>query len=143
MPRPESPIPIRRAMQQIQDHVNGSPALLDRGRLVSGTVMLQVGEEVWRMKIREGRINSLEPGPFVMPEFTFRLAAPEPEWQRFWQAVPPPGSHDLFALLKRRVLQIDGDLHLLMSNLFYFKFMLAAPRRAATLSHADQTGAEQ
>ena len=34
---------------------------------------------------------------------------------------PPPGSNDLMALIKRRVLKAEGNLHVFMANLRYFK----------------------
>jgi hypothetical protein len=119
---------VAAAISQIQDRLESDAALVQRGRLVNATMILSVEQDEWMFRIRDGRIAELSRGPFVMPSYTFRIAAPRAEWLRFWQPVPPPGSHDLFALLKRRVLRFDGDLHPLMANLFYFKFMLAAPR---------------
>ena len=37
----------------------------------------------------------------------------------------------LFALFKRGLLRIEGDLHPFMANLLYIKDVLAAPRRVA------------
>ena len=102
--------------------------LILRGRHVTADMMLSVDDTQWLMSIREGRINAVTSTPIVMPSATFELAACEAEWHQFWRPVPKPGSHDLFALLKRGALRLNGNLHPLMSNLFYFKFLLAAPR---------------
>jgi hypothetical protein len=67
-------------------------------------------------------------GPFVMPSSSFALRAPEEEWQKFWSPRPPPGSNDLMALIKRRVLRAEGDLQIFMANLRYFKEALAKLR---------------
>ena len=56
------------------------------------------------------------------------LRAPAEEWQKFWSSRPPPGSNDLMALIKRRVLKAEGDLHVFMANLRYFKEALAKLR---------------
>ena len=45
--------------------------------------------------------------------------------------MPPPGGHDLFAMIKTRALSLDGDQYPFMSNLRYFKDLLALPRAAA------------
>ena len=45
--------------------------------------------------------------------------------------MPPPGSNDLMALIKRRVLKAEGDLQLFMANLRYFKEALAKLRGGA------------
>ena len=42
--------------------------------------------------------------------------------------MPPPGFHDLIAMLKVRALRIEGDQHPFMANLRYFKDLLALPR---------------
>jgi hypothetical protein len=47
----------------------------------------------------------------------------------YWQAAPRPGFHDLLALTKRGEAMLEGDLHPFMTNLQYFKDVLALPRR--------------
>jgi hypothetical protein len=111
--------------------VNADARLLWRGRHVDAVMLLGVGPREWRLDIRRGRVAEAGEGPFVMPSCTFRLAAAEDDWAAFWRPVPPPGRHDILALLKRRALTMTGDLHPLMANLFYFKGVLEAPRRAA------------
>lgn len=121
-------LPTEQAMRLIESATQNDSPLMRRGRLVNAVVMLDIGEQTWRMTIQAGRVTELKPGPFVMPASHFRLGATSEEWQLFWLPVPPPGSHDLFALLKRGVLKLDGDLHPFMSHLLYFKQLLAAPR---------------
>ena len=75
-----------------------------------------------------GRIIAVTKGPFVMPSSVFALRASSEEWEKFWSKRPPPGSNDLLALLKRRVLKAEGDLHVFMANLRYFKEALAKLR---------------
>jgi hypothetical protein len=48
-----------------------------------------------------------------------------------WQPMPRPGWHDLLALTKRGEAVLEGDLHPFMSNLQYFKDVLALPRQYA------------
>ena len=115
-------------LEHIREAVNADARLVARGRHVDVVLLLGVGSETWRLDIRRGRIEAAETGPFVMPACTFRIDAPAEEWERFWEPVPRPGHHDILALMKRRVLTLEGDLHPLMANLFYFKAVLAAPR---------------
>ena len=104
------------------------------GSSLSTTFMLNAGDADFRVRIVDGRVASVDRGPFVMPSCDFKLSAPADEWARFLEAVPPPGSHDLFALLKRGVLRLDGDLHPFMANLMYFKRLLASPRPRGSAS---------
>jgi hypothetical protein len=116
-------------IEALEHRVNSDQALVRRGRYLSTTFLLEVGQAAWLVKIFEGRIVSVTPGPFVMPSASFALRAPEDEWTKFWSIRPPPGSNDLMALIKRRVLRAEGDLHVLMANLRYFKEALAKLRQ--------------
>ena len=86
----------------------------------------------WLISIFEGRIVSVTRGPFVMPSSAFALRAAEAEWAKFFLAKPPPGSNDLMALIRRKVLKAEGDLRLFMAHLRYFKEALAKLRPIAT-----------
>jgi hypothetical protein len=118
-------------MEALAARVNADERLVHRGRYVDARVLIDLTDECWLLVFRAGRIVAVERGPFVMPAWTFALRAPRAEWDRFWQASPPPGAHDLFAMAKRRVLRIEGDLHPFMANLFYFKDVMASLRPGA------------
>ena len=117
-------------IETLKARVNGDEALVRRGRFLTTTFLLEVGPTAWLISIYEGKVVSVVRGPFVMPSSSFALRAPEEEWQKFWSPRPPPGSNDLMALIKRRVLKAEGDLQILMANLRYFKEALAKLRRA-------------
>jgi hypothetical protein len=119
-------------IEALRERVNGDEALVRRGRFLSTTFLLEVGSTARLISIFEGRIVSVRPGPFVMPSSSFALRAPEEEWNKFWSPRPPPGSNDLMALIKRRVLKAEGDLQIFMANLRYFKEALAKLRPAGT-----------
>ena len=119
-------------IEALQQRVNDDAGLVRRGRYLTTTFLLEVGPTSWLISIFEGRIVSVTKGPFVMPSSALVLRAPEAEWAKFWSARPPPGSNDLMALIKRRVLKVEGDLHVFMANLRYFKEALAKLRPAGT-----------
>ncbi|MEH2560741.1 hypothetical protein [Bradyrhizobium sp. AZCC 2289] len=115
-------------IEVLQQRVNGDEGLVRRGRYLTTTFLLEVGPTAWLISIFEGRVVSVTRGPFVMPSSAFALRAPEEEWAKFWSRRPPPGSNDLMALIKRRVLKADGNLQIFMANLRYFKEALAKLR---------------
>jgi hypothetical protein len=119
-------------IETLKERVNDDPVLVRRGRFLTTTFLLEVGPTVWLIAICEGRILSVARGPFVMPSSSFALRAPEEEWQKFWSTRPPPGSNDLMALIKRRVLRAEGDLKIFMAHLRYFKEALAKLRTVGT-----------
>jgi hypothetical protein len=108
-------------MDRLKDRVNEDTALTRRGRFLTTTFLIEVGSAQWLVSIVEGKIASVTQGPFVMPSWSFALRAPQEEWQAFWSADPRPGSNDLMALIKRRVMKAEGNLHVFMANLRYFK----------------------
>jgi hypothetical protein len=117
-------------IEALKERVNDDSALVRRGRFLSTTFLLEVGATAWLIAIYEGRIASVTRGPFVMPSSSFALRAPADEWEKFWSARPPPGSNDLMALIRRRVLRAEGDLKVFMAHLRYFKEALAKLRPA-------------
>ena len=115
-------------IETLKARVNEDEALVRRGRFLTTTFLIEVGRNAWLIQIFEGRVVSVTPGPFVMPSSSFALRAAEEEWQKFWLSPPPPGSNDLMALIKRRVLKAEGDLQVFMANLRYFKEALTKLR---------------
>ncbi|HXQ09192.1 MAG TPA: hypothetical protein VN831_31080 [Bradyrhizobium sp.] len=115
-------------IETLKARVNGDEALVRRGRFLTTTFLLEVGQTRWLISIFEGKVVSVTSGPFVMPSSSFSLRAPEQEWEKFWSSRPPPGSNDLMALIKRRVLKAEGNLQIFMANLRYFKEALAKLR---------------
>lgn len=115
-------------MENLAQLVNADERLVWKGRFIDTSFMVEVGETSYLIKVTEGRIASVTRGPFVMPSWSFALRASREAWEQFWLPVPPPGSNDLFALIKRRALKVEGNLHPFMANLFYFKGVMAALR---------------
>ena len=115
-------------IETLKARVNGDEALVRRGRFLTTTFLLEVGQTSWLISIFEGKVVSVTPGPFVTPSSSFSLRAPEQEWEKFWSSRPPPGSNDLMALIKRGVLKAEGNLQVFIANLRYFKEALAKLR---------------
>ena len=90
--------------------------------------MISTIEDEYLINIEKGVVTNVQKGPFVMPSYMFKLTASKNEWLKFLQATPLPGSHDIIAMLRRKVLKFEGNLHPLMSHLLYFKLLLASLR---------------
>ena len=115
-------------LDNLQQRVNSDTWLVHRGRFVNTDFLFEALPDAWLVSIREGRIMAVRGGPLVMPSWTFALRATAETWATFWQPSPPPGFHDLIAMLKFRTLKIEGDPYPFMSNLLYFKDVIASVR---------------
>ncbi len=120
---------LARRLELLPDLVNSDPWLVHRGRFVSLELRLDLGALAAQVVIERGRIEAVARGPFLMRAWRFAVRGSAEGWRQFWQPVPPPHHHDIFALQKLGTFRIEGDLQPLMANLLYFKDVLAAPRR--------------
>jgi hypothetical protein len=119
---------ITGAIDRLAALANADAWLVHRGRSLDVTFLLEVGAASCLVHIHGGRVHRIDKGPLVMPRWTFALRASDQAWSTFWSAVPPPGFHDLIAMMKVGALRIEGDQYLFMANLRYFKDLLALPR---------------
>ena len=118
-------------IERIPELVNGDPAIVRWGRHMNETFMVEVGARQYLLTVREGRVDPVSKGPFVMRPWRFAIRASADCWEKFWQKVPAPGWHDLFALLRRGDVVFEGDQRVLMAYLLYLKLVLATPRKLA------------
>ena len=115
----------------IPKHVNADAKLVRRGRFVDTTFMIAIDDADTLIRVQEGRIVKVTPGPFITPDYSFALRASRGVWEKFWQPLPPLGFTDVFALVKQKLMRVEGDIHPFMANLLYFKDVIAAPRKEA------------
>jgi hypothetical protein len=118
-------------LERLPEWVNADAALVRRGRYLSATFLVEVGDTAWLVTVHEGRVARVERGPFLMREWQFAIRASAEAWRRYWEPVPAPGFHDLFALTKGGHARVEGDLRPLMANLRYVKDILTLPRGRA------------
>ena len=118
-------------IERLFDLVNADEALVRRGRFLTCDFLVEVGDTPYHISVDRGRITSVTQGPALMRPWRFAIRASEDAWREFWQPVPRPGYHDLFALTRFGRARIEGDLQPLMANLRYIKEVLETPRRLA------------
>lgn len=119
---------VKKILSQLAHHVNANARLCWRGRHVSTAFLLVSGQEQFLVTLHNGCVQSVTTGIFQSTDWRFALHAAPETWATFWQALPPPGYHDIMAMLKFKHLKMEGDLYPLMSHLLYFKDLLASVR---------------
>jgi len=118
-------------IDKIANLVNADIRLVQRGRFVDTTFLIAVDDDCTLVRVQDGRVTKVTPGPFITPNYSFALRASRSVWEKFWRPLPPIGYTDVFALVKSRQMRLEGDLHPFMANLLYFKDVLATPRKEA------------
>jgi hypothetical protein len=112
----------------ISSRVNSDPHLVWRGRGLSADCLVQIGAVPFLLRIEGGNVRECRRGVPLMCSWVFAVRGSAQAWAALWQDLPPPGWHDIFALIKRGEMSLEGNLHPLMANLQYFKDMIASPR---------------
>lgn len=105
-----------------------SPACARWGRGLDCSWLLAVGPEEWLLRVRDGVVNEVRPGPFVMRAFDVALRVAPEGWAAFLAAEPAPGWHDLMGLRRKGLLHVEGDLGRFFAHLGWFKAALALLR---------------
>jgi hypothetical protein len=113
----------------IPGHVNEDLHLVWRGRNLSADCLVQIGSESFLLRFQQGSIKECQKGLRLMCSWDFAVRGSLRAWDALWQDPPQPGWHDLFALTKRGEMTLEGNLYPLITNLQYFKDILALPRK--------------
>ena len=104
------------------------PHLQRLGALFSETVLIEVDGDCYYLMFHRGRIDRIVHGRDRKTSWRFALRTDADALARFWEALPEPGFHDIFGLVKLGRASIDGDILTLVKNLRFFKEILAMPR---------------
>src|SRR5262249_46768849 len=116
-------------IDKIAGLVNADSRLVRRGRFVDTTFMIAIDDACTLLRIEHGRVTKVTTGPFITPDYSFCLRASRSAWEKFWQPLPPLGYTDIFALVKQKLMRVEGNLHPFMANLLYLRDVMAARRR--------------
>ena len=57
---------MARVFERLSEWVNADAALVRRGRYLSLTFLVEVGDVTWLITVHEGRVTRVERGPFLM-----------------------------------------------------------------------------
>jgi len=67
--------------------VNTDAGLVRRGRYFTATFLVEAGDTEFLVRVVEGRLASVERGPFLMRPWTFALRASAETWPRFFDEI--------------------------------------------------------
>lgn len=101
------------------------------GQLFSETVLIEVDEQEFYLTFEKGDMIEIKQGPSLKTPWRFALRVNGDALMKFWQAMPRPGYHDIFGLVKYGHGRIDGDILALVKNLRFFKEFMELGRTEA------------
>ncbi|WP_108259426.1 hypothetical protein [Mangrovicoccus ximenensis] len=110
--------------------IEARPHLLRLGALFSETVLVEVGGDEYYLAFDRGHLVSVTGGPSKKTPWRFALVTDREALETFWQPLPPPGFHDIFAMAKIGRMKMLGDMLALVKSLRFVKEVLAIPRAA-------------
>lgn len=119
---------VMQGFTRIPECLERDAALIHRGRFLDVDCLLGSTEKSFHVSIRGGRIADMAAAPILMRSWRFAYRATPQAWIAFWEPVPKAGWHDLLSLTKRGEAALEGDIQPFMTNLQYFKDLLALPR---------------
>ena len=117
-------------LTELDSLVNADPALVHRGRWVNLTFTLGVGDIDYLITIEQGKIIKITQRTLQTVTGRFSIRADAISWRKHWQKIPQRDYHDIFAMLAKGIVNIDGDLLPLMQNLQYFKDLISKNRES-------------
>ena len=126
-------VPLREKLEALQAALSRHPHLLRIGRMFSATVLVEAGTAQCVLVFEKGRLAHILDRAQHKDGWHFALRTDREALDTFWHACPPPGFHDVFALVKTGRARIEGDMLLLLKNLRFFKEFLALGRTERAL----------
>ena len=116
-------------LDELMAKTNADEMLVWRGRWINLTFTFGIEDDDYLVTIEKGRITDVSPRRLATHSGAFSIRAKRSTWQAHWQAIPRRDFHDIWSMLPKKLVQIDGDLLPLIQNLQYFKDVIASVRK--------------
>ena len=110
------------------NNINSNKRLIENGRWLNITFTFGIGDKDYLFEILSGNVLSINEREILTQSGTFKIYGQEDSWNKHWLKVPPRDYHDIFAMLAKKIIYIDGDLTPFIQNLQYFKDLIASNR---------------
>lgn len=116
------------------ERVNADRLVARHGAGSNFELLVRWGDEEHLLRVRDGRLEELRHGPFVMPRCDFALSGGAEAWTRFARARPAPRDQDIFAFFRRGEIALAGDTRKFYAHLLCLKLVLAQLRAPGAAS---------
>ena len=110
------------------NNINSNKRLIENGRWLNITFTFGIADKDYLFEIQSGNVLSIHEREILTQSGTFKIYGKRDSWNKHWLKVPPRDYHDIFAMLAKKIIYIDGDLTPFIQNLQYFKDLIASHR---------------
>ena len=120
-------------MQSIEkwiDKINSNQRLVENGRWLNITFTFGIENKDYLIEIINGKVSSITKRTILTKSGTFKIHGSINSWEKHWLKTPPRDFHDIFAMLAKKLITIDGNLTPFIQNLQYFKDLIASNRKS-------------
>ncbi len=110
--------------ERFRQRVNSDAVFVRRSAGSSFRVLIGRGETQHLVTVRDGSVDAVLTGPFVMPQCDFALTGSASAWERFAAARPAPRDQDIFAFFRSGEIVLSGDTRKFYAHLMCLKLLL-------------------
>ena len=109
--------------------INSNRRLVENGRWINMTFTFGIEDKDYLFHIINGKVQSIDERKILTKSGTFKIHGEKKVWEKHWLELPPRNYHDIFSMLAKNLVSIDGDLTPFIQNLQYFKDLIASYRQ--------------
>ena len=109
--------------------INSNRRLIENGRWINITFTFGIEDKDYLFHIINGKVKSIDERSVLTKSGVFKIHGKIKVWDKHWLELPPRDYHDIFSMLAKNLVNIDGDLTPFIQNLQYFKDLIASYRK--------------
>ena len=115
-------------INELRKLVNRNAALTRRGKWVNLSFIFGVDNDDYLISIKNGKIIQIQKRNLATESGIFAIRAAKSTWKEHWRCIPKRDFHDIWSMLPKQLVTLDGNLLPLIQNLQFFKDIIASPR---------------
>ena len=119
-------------INELKELVNRNAALTRRGKWVNLSFIFGIGNDDYLINVAKGKIEEVRKRTLPTECGEFSIRATKNAWQEHWQHMPKRDYHDIWSMLPKKLITLDGNLIPLIQNLQFFKDLIASLREEQT-----------
>ena len=126
------------SIEKWKNQINSNERLVEKGRWVNLTFTFGIGHNDYLFEIDSGKVISTTKRGVLTRSGIFKIHGERSAWEKHWLNIPPRDYHDIFAMLAKKLIIIDGNLTPFMQNLQYFKDLIASNRQSNNQANYEE-----